>query len=301
MAPDTENASPQTAQDYARIEKAVAYIRRNFRDQPDLDEIADAVALSPYHFQRLFTRWAGVSPKQFLGYLTLDHAKRSPDRAQSVLDAAYDAGLSGPSRLHDLFVNFEGITPGQYKDMGDGLDIRYGVHRGFLGEFVVAATDRGIYGLQFFGAEGPAGVLDDMRKRFPGAAFREAQAETWDLCASVFRPGRGDPNRPLRLWYKGTNFQIKVWQALLSIPPGELVTYGDIARAIGQPTAARAVGSAVGANPIGLLIPCHRVIRESNLFDTSYRWGPDRKLALIGWEQAQADGKAADATAHAAA
>ena len=140
-----------------------------------------------------------------------------------------------------------------------------------------------------------------MRKRFPGAAFREAQAETWDLCASVFRPGRGDPNRPLRLWYKGTNFQIKVWQALLSIPPGELVTYGDIARAIGQPTAARAVGSAVGANPIGLLIPCHRVIRESNLFDTSYRWGPDRKLALIGWEQAQADGKDADATAHAAA
>ena len=151
----------------------------------------------------------------------------------SATETAQAVGLSGGGRLHDLFVNFEGITPRQYKDMGDGLDMRYGVHRGFLGEFVVAATDRGICGLQFFGAEGPAGVLDDMRKRFPGAAFREAQAETWDLCASVFRPGRGDPNRPLRLWYKGTNFQIKVWQAMLSIPPGELVTYGDIARAIG--------------------------------------------------------------------
>ncbi|MGB0632636.1 MAG: methylated-DNA--[protein]-cysteine S-methyltransferase [Alphaproteobacteria bacterium] len=178
--------------------------------------------------------------------------------------------------------------------MGDGLDIRYGVHRGFLGDFVVAATDRGICGLQFFGPERPDDVLADIKKRFPGAVFRLAQDETRDLCESVFRPGRGDPNRPLRLWYKGTNFQIKVWQALLSIPPGRLVTYGDIARAIGRPSASRAVGSAVGANPIGLLIPCHRVIREGNLFDTDYRWGPDRKLALIGWEQAQAEQEKAE-------
>lgn len=297
MAPDTANATPQSAQDFARIERALAYIRENFRDQPKLDEIADAVALSPFHFQRLFTRWAGISPRQFLGYLTLDHAKRSLDQAQSVLDAAYDAGLSGPSRLHDLFVNFEGITPGEYKEMGAGLDIRYGVHRGFLGDFVIAATDRGICGLQFFGPEGPDDVLADMRRRFPGAEFRLAQDETRELCEAVFRPGRGDPSRPLRLWYKGTNFQIKVWQALLSIPLGRLVTYGDIARAIGQPSAARAVGSAVGANPIGLLIPCHRVIRSTNLFDTNYRWGADRKLALIGWEQAQADGEAETAAA----
>lgn len=144
---ETQTAQ-QKAQDFARIERALAYIRANFRDQPELDDIADAAALSPFHFQRLFTRWAGVSPKQFLGYLTLDHAKRALDRAESVLDAAYDAGLSGPSRLHDLFVNFEGITPGQYKEMGDGLDIRYGVHPGFLGDFIVAATDRGICGLQ---------------------------------------------------------------------------------------------------------------------------------------------------------
>lgn len=287
----------QKAQDFARIERALAYIRENFRDQPELDDIADAAALSPFHFQRLFTRWAGVSPKQFLGYLTLDHAKRALDRAESVLDAAYDAGLSGPSRLHDLFVNFEGITPGQYKDMGDGLDIAYGIHPGFLGEFVVAVTDRGICGLQFVGDDGADAALADIQRCLPGARFRHAPDETWAHCETVFGPGRGDPNRPLRLWFKGTNFQIKVWQALLSIPPGELVTYGDIARAIGQPTAARAVGTAIGANPIGLLIPCHRVIRSTELFDTQYRWGTDRKLALIGWEQAQresaAEGEAA--------
>ncbi|MFT7572562.1 MAG: AraC family transcriptional regulator of adaptative response [Paracoccaceae bacterium] len=282
-----QQTGQQKAHDFARIERALAYIRENFRDQPELDDIADAAALSPFHFQRLFTRWAGVSPKQFLGYLTLDHAKRALDRAESVLDAAYDAGLSGPSRLHDLFVNFEGITPGQYKEMGDGLDIRYGVHPGFLGDFVVAVTDRGICGLQFVGADGADAALADIRRRLPGANFRQAQAETWAHCETVFGPGRGDTGRPLRLWYKGTNFQIKVWQALLSIPPGQLVTYGDIARAIGQPTAARAVGTAVGANPIGLLIPCHRVIRSTDLFDTQYRWGTDRKLALIGWEQAQ--------------
>ena len=285
-----QQSARQQAQDYARIEKALAYIRDNFRDQPELDDIADAAALSPFHFQRLFTRWAGVSPKQFLGYLTLDLAKRSLDRAQSVLDAAYDAGLSGPSRLHDLFVNFEGITPGQYKDMGAGLDIRYGVHHGFLGDFVVALTDRGICALQFFGPEdGPEDTLADIRKRLPGASFRPAQDETWAACESVFGAARGNPAKPLRLWYRGTNFQIKVWQALLSIPPGQLVTYGDIARAIGQPTASRAVGTAIGANPIGLLIPCHRVIRATDLFDTGYRWGTERKLALIGWEQAQAE------------
>ena len=288
------------AQDYARIERALVYIREHFRDQPDLDEIAAVAALSPFHFQRLFTRWAGVSPKQFLGYLTLEHAKKTLDRSASVLDAAYDSGLSGPSRLHDLFVSFEGVTPGQYKEMGDGLDVRYGVHRDLFGDFVVAATDRGICGLQFFGADdagGPDRVLGDMRRRLPGARFRPAQDETRALCDAAFGPGRGDPARPLRLWYRGTNFQIRVWRALLSIPPGALVTYGDIARALGRPSAARAVGAAVGANPIGLLIPCHRVIRAASpstgLYETGYRWGAARKLALIGWEQAQSEAGAA--------
>tara|TARA_E500000331_G_scaffold355938_1_gene412751 strand:- start:34 stop:762 length:729 start_codon:yes stop_codon:yes gene_type:complete len=237
----------------------------------------------------LFIRWAGVSPKQFLGYLTLDHARRALDRADSVLDAAHEASVLGPLRLHDPPVHFEGITPRQFKDMGEGLEIRYGIHPGFLGEFVVAVTDRGVCGLQFIGEDGPHAALADIQRRLLGAHFRRAQDETWAHCETVFGPARGDPERPLRLWYKGTNFQIKVWQALLAIPPGQLVTYGDIARAIGQPTAVRAVGSAVGANPIGFLIPCHRVIRSTKLFDSRYRWGTDRKLALIGWEQAQAE------------
>lgn len=279
----------QKAHDFARIERALNYIRDNFRDQPSLDDIAAAAALSPFHFQRLFTRWAGVSPKQFLGYLTIEHAKRALDRAESVLDATYDVGLSGPSRLHDLFVNFEGVTPGQYKAMGEGMVIRYGIHPGLLGKLVIAFTDRGICALQFLGPDGADPVLADIRRRYPGARLVQAQDETWKLCESLFGPARGDTAKPFRLWYKGTNFQIKVWQALLAIPQGELVTYGDIARAIGEPTAARAVGNAVGANPIAMLIPCHRVIRSTNLFNTSYRWGPARKLALIGYEQAQAD------------
>lgn len=284
----------QLAQDYARIERALLYICENFRDQPDLDDIAAAAALSPFHFQRLFTRWAGVSPKQFLGYLTLEHAKKALERAESVLEATYDVGLSGPSRLHDLFVNYEGVTPGEYKAMGDGLVIRYGTHPGFLGPFVVGLTDRGICTLQFVGDGGEEAVLADIGRRYPGARLVRAQDETWAACAALFGPARGDTARPLRLWYRGTNFQMKVWRALLAIPQGELVTYGDIARAIGEPTSARAVGNAVGANPIAMLIPCHRVIRSASLFETGYRWGPARKLALIGWEQAQAASPARD-------
>ncbi|MEX2455378.1 MAG: methylated-DNA--[protein]-cysteine S-methyltransferase [Rhodospirillaceae bacterium] len=276
------------AQDFARVERALNYICANFRRQPGLDEIAAAAALSPFHFQRLFTRWAGVSPKQFLGCLTVAHARQALDRAESVLDASYDVGLSGPSRLHDLFVSFEGVTPGQYKAMGAGLAIRYGVHTGFLGPFAVAATDRGICALQFLGADGPEAALADIRRRFPGGRLVAAQDETRALCDGLFHAARGKPARPLRLWARGTNFQIRVWQALLSIPPGALVTYGDIARAIGAPGAARAVGNAVGANPVAVLIPCHRVIRSTSLFETGYRWGTARKLALIGREQANA-------------
>ena len=277
----------QLAQDYARIERALRYICENFRDQPGLDDIAAAAALSPFHFQRLFTRWAGVSPKQFLGYLTLEHAKRALERAESVLEATYDVGLSGPSRLHDLFVTFEGVTPGEYKAMGDGIAIRYGVHEGFLGPFVVGLTDRGICALQFVGGGGEEAALDDMIRRYPGARLARAQDETWAACAALFGPARGDTARPLRLWYRGTNFQMKVWRALLAIPQGELVTYGDIARAIGAPASARAVGNAVGANPISYLVPCHRVVRGTGELN-QYHWGRARKLALIGWEQAQA-------------
>lgn len=277
----------QLALDYARVERALGYLRENFRQQPSLDQAADAAALSPYHFQRLFTRWAGVSPKQFLGYLTLSHAKTVLDRAGSAFEASCDAGLSGPSRLHDLFVNFEGVTPGEYKAMGEGLQVRYGVHAGLFGEFVVAATARGICGLQFFGPEGPEAPLARIRGDFPAARFEAAQDATGELCRSIIEPGRCEPDRTLRLWCKGTNFQIRVWAALLSVPPGALVTYGDIARGIGAPTAARAVGAAVGANPVAALIPCHRVIRAEVPFRTNYRWGAARKLAMIGWEQAR--------------
>ena len=277
----------QLALDYARVERALGYLRENFRRQPSLDQAADAAALSPYHFQRLFTRWAGVSPKQFLGYLTLSHAKTILDRAGSAFEASCDAGLSGPSRLHDLFVNFEGVTPGEYKAMGEGLQVRYGVHAGLFGDFVVAATDRGICGLQFFGPEGPEAPLARIRGDFPAARFEIAQNETGKLCRSIIEPGGCEPGRTLRLWCKGTNFQIRVWAALLSVPPGALVTYGDIARRIGAPTAARAVGAAVGANPVAALIPCHRVIRAEVPFRTNYRWGAARKLAMIGWEQAR--------------
>ena len=277
----------QLALDYARVERALGYLRQNFRRQPSLDQAADAAALSPYHFQRLFTRWAGVSPKQFLGYLTLSHAKTILDRAGSAFEASGDAGLSGPSRLHDLFVNFEGVTPGEYKAMGEGLEVRYGVHAGLFGNFVVATTDRGICGLQFFGSEGPEAPLARIRGNFPAARFEIAQYETGESCQSIIEPDRCEPGRTLRLWCKGTNFQIKVWTALLSIPPGALVTYGDVARRIGAPTATRAVGTAVGANPVAALIPCHRVIRAEIPFRTNYRWGAARKLAMIGWEQAR--------------
>lgn len=290
-----EQSARQMAMDYARIERALAYVRENRRRQPSLDEIAAAAALSPHHFQRMFVRWAGVSPKQFLGYLTLAHAKAALARADSVLEAACGAGLSGPSRLHDLFVAFEAVTPGEYKALGGGLDIRYGVHAGAFGDFVAAATDRGVCGLRFVGADGPEAALDGIRRDFPGARFRAAPEETWALCGAALAPGRGDPRRPLRLWCKGTNFQVKVWSALLAVPPGALVAYGHVARAVGAPSAARAVGGAVAANPVAALIPCHRVIRATVPFESGYRWGPARKLAMIGREQALAGGGAGPA------
>lgn len=289
---ETRNPS-QAARDYARIERALRFIRENHRDQPTLEEVADAAALSPFHFQRLFARWAGVTPKQFLGYLTLEHAKRTLDGAGSVLDAAYDAGLSGPSRLHDLFVGFEAVTPGEYKAMGAGLEIRWGAHDGPLGSFVVGATARGICALHFLADGGEKEALAEIARRYPGARLVEDPSGTAQIAAALFEPAvAGETGEaratPLRLWTKGTNFQIRVWRALLAIPEGALVTYGDLARAVGAPGAARAVGSAVGANPVAVLIPCHRVIRAAEPFETSYRWGTERKLALIGLEQARA-------------
>ena len=280
-----ERSPQQMATDYDRVERAISYICDHATEQPGLEEIAAAIGLSPFHFQRLFSRWAGVSPRRFLGYLTLTHAKTALDRSATVLEATYDAGLSAPSRLHDLFVTFQAVTPGEYRSMGNGLEIKYGVHTGIYGEFLVAVTDRGICGLRFTGAEKAESILAEMGRDFPDARFVQAQEETRQFCGALFSPDRSAA--PLKLWCRGTNFQIRVWEALLSIPPGALATYKSLGRAIGSPGAARAVGQAVAANPVAAVIPCHRVIRATALLDTNYRWGTARKLAMIGREQAQ--------------
>ncbi|MBE0593196.1 MAG: methylated-DNA--[protein]-cysteine S-methyltransferase [Gemmatimonadales bacterium] len=274
------------ASDADRIADAIAFLQQHYRRQPSLDEAAAAVGLSPYHFQRLFRRWAGVSPKRFLQYLTIEHARAALDEGRSLLETSYDAGLSGPGRLHDLFVTFDAVTPGQYKARGAGLSIDYGFIPTPFGEGFVAQTERGVCGLAFVDAGGRAGVLDDYRSRFPGARFRPAPTAADRTGRLIFRPRR--PPQRLILDLRGSNFQIKVWEALLRIVPGTLASYGDVAAAIGQPEATRAVASAVARNPVSYLIPCHRVIRSSGAFG-DYRWGAARKKTIVAWEAARRD------------
>jgi AraC family transcriptional regulator of adaptative response/methylated-DNA-[protein]-cysteine methyltransferase len=284
-----EGSNQQTQpRDFERIHRAIGYLERHYRDQPDLDRIAAEVHLSPFHFQRLFTRWAGVSPNQFMRFLSVEHAKAALEAGESVLDATLEAGLSGPGRLHDLFVTFEAVTPGEYKTMAAGLDIRWGVHATRFGDVLVAATDRGICGLSFIDEGGSSAEVEGLRNRWPRALLRHDQAATEAYAAKLFDPLRAPNAAPLKLWVKGTNFQIKVWEALLRVPFGGLTSYGVLARALGRPRSARAVGGAVADNPVAYLIPCHRVIRASGRFETNYRWGTARKRALIGWEAANA-------------
>ena len=289
MRATPSHSSSQAGRDYARIEAAIRFLQAHAVEQPGLEQVAAAIHMSPYHFQRLFTRWAGVSPKQFLRCLTIDHAKRALGASGDLLDATYDAGLSGPGRLHDLFVTLEAITPGEFKQQGEMLTINWGMHTGPFGNFVIAMTDRGICGLEFVDGNDPAGALQRIRATLPGADFFRSDTATAAMAKAIFSEGGGKPDKPLRLWLKGTNFQISVWRALLRIDSGQLTTYGQIARAVGRPKAARAVGTALGANPIAFLIPCHRVIRATGLFDTDYRWGTTRKLALIGTEAARTE------------
>ena len=270
---------------YARIERAIRFIEDNRLDQPGLDEIAAGVGMSPFHLQRVFTAWAGVSPKLFLRYVTLDHAREALTDARPVLDAALDVGLSGPGRLHDLSVILEAATPGEIGAGGRGLDIRYGLHDGPFGRFLVAATERGVCRIAFEQeGENPVAALAEA---WPNAGLVEDDAHTWRIAGEALARGIDTGASPIRLWARGTNFQIKVWEALLRVPAGRLVSYGDIARAVGRPRASRAVGQAVGANPIAVLIPCHRAIRASGRFETGYRWGSARKRALIAWEAAR--------------
>ena len=284
----------QNARDYARIEAAILYLEEHFRDQPELGEVAEAAGLSPHHFQRLFRRWAGISPKRFGQYLTLDYAKDQLEGSASILDAAYDAGLSGPSRLHDLFVTYEAMSPGAFKQRGEGVEIAYGLHPSPFGPCFVGQTERGICALGFVdGGEGNGeAVRAEFERRWPAARFHEDRAATAHVAARIFGERPAD-STPLRLAVAGTNFQLKVWEALLRIPPGRITSYYALGQALGLPRSARAVGGAVAANPVSYLIPCHRVIRHTGRI-SHYEWGRSRKRVMLGWEAAHFGPAASD-------
>ena len=281
----------QNARDYARIEAAILYLEAHYRDQPGLDEVARAGGLSPHHFQRLFRRWAGISPKRFGQFLTLDYAKAQLEASATLLDAAYDAGLSGPSRLHDLFVTYEAMSPGAFKRGGGGVDIAWGVHPSPFGPCFVGLTERGICALGFAGGDNGA-VRAEFERRWPAARFHQDRTATAPVAARIFC-GQPSGGAPLWLLVCGTNFQLKVWEALLRIPPGRITSYHALGQSLGLSRSARAVGGAVAANPISYLIPCHRVIRRTGRF-SNYEWGPNRKRVMLGWEAAHF-GTASDA------
>ncbi len=290
----TVSDTSQNARDYARIEAAILYLEEHFRDQPELGEVAEAAGLGPHHFQRLFRRWAGISPKRFGQYLTLDYAKAQLEDSASILDAAYDAGLSGPSRLHDLFVTYEAMSPGAFKRRGEGVEIAYGLHPSPFGPCFVGQTERGICALGFAdGGEGNGeAVRAEFERRWPAAHFREDQNATAAVAARIFGERPAD-STPLRLAVAGTNFQLKVWEALLRIPPGRITSYYALGQALGLPRSARAVGGAVAANPVSYLIPCHRVIRHTGRI-SHYEWGRSRKRVMLGWEAAHFGPAASD-------
>lgn len=272
-------------QHYQLVEQAIQYIEANSRNQPELTEVASAVGLSEYHFQRLFTRWAGISPKRFMQFLTKEQAKGLLDRSGNLLEVTYQTGLSSLGRLHDLFVNTEAVTPGEYKSRGVGVDIRYGIHITPFGKCLIAMTERGICHLGFVDeSEGKA--IDALVEHWKQATMVEDYKSTAPLIASIFLNTSAET--PLTLHLRGTNFQIKVWEALLKIPSGALTTYEQIAAHIGSPRAVRAVGSAVGDNPIAYLIPCHRVIRKSGEFG-NYLYGSARKKAILARELTMAE------------
>ncbi len=276
---DTRNAMPALgARDYQRIEAAIN--RMLAGDTPSLNQLADAAGLSPFHFQRLFKRWAGVSPKQFMSYVTIEHAKAALERSASVLDAALDVGLSGPSRLHDLFVAVEAMTPGEYKAQGRDIEIRYGFHETPFGPALLLTTSRGVCGFDFIaGSERTA--LQEAKARWPLSRFVEDTNGTAEIVAQMFGGGK----KPALL-LRGTNWQIQVWSALLRVKSGDITSYSAIARDVCSLKASRAVGAALAANPVGFLVPCHRVLRATGLFK-SYRWGVTRRYAMLGWEAAR--------------
>ncbi len=276
----------QDSEDYQRIEKAIQFIENNFRYQPNLDEIAESVHLSKYHFNRIFKRWAGISPIQFLQFMTLDYTKKKLSESGSILESALDAGLSGPGRLHDLFVTFEAMTPGEFKKKAVGIKISYGFSYSPFGDCLIATTERGICHLGFVEEGKRPEAFNQLFKTWPGATFTESAESVSSKINSIFKIDKTKYSQPFNLHLKGTNFQINVWKALLNIPEGQVVSYQDIASHIGHPKAFRAVANAVAINPVAFLIPCHRVIAKSGKIH-QYRWGSARKKALIGWEAAR--------------
>jgi AraC family transcriptional regulator of adaptative response/methylated-DNA-[protein]-cysteine methyltransferase len=276
--------------DYKTVERSIRYLEENFRRQPSLEELSSHAGMSAFHFQKVFTRWAGVSPKRFLQFLTLEHAKGLLRESEPVLATSFASGLSGPARLHDLFVTAEGVTPGEYKKGGSPLELSYGFQETPFGLGLFGHTPRGLCHLSFLPSGSKAhreGALADLSAEWPGADLSESAEVAAGLAETIFAPqAASSTTAPLALFLKGTNYQIKVWNALLRIPRGAVTTYGRLATFMGTPGAARAIGSAVARNHIAYLIPCHRVIREMGAFG-EYRWGPERKRAMLGWEAAR--------------
>lgn len=272
------------ARDYDVVRRVIEHISEHYRDQPNLETLADLVGLSPFHLQKLFTRWAGLSPKGFLQCVTLDHARRLLEGGDSLLDVSYDLGLSGPGRLHDLMINAEAMSPGSYKSKGSGLTISYGFHDSPFGIALAMATERGLCGLAFADAGEEEPAFADMARRWPKADFVAAPDRTAPFVSRIF--AQASSEQPMRVVLIGTDFEVRVWDALLSIPMGTATTYSSLAETLGRPTAARAVGAAVGRNPISFVVPCHRVIGKSGSL-TGYHWGVTRKRAILGWEAGQ--------------
>jgi AraC family transcriptional regulator of adaptative response/methylated-DNA-[protein]-cysteine methyltransferase len=269
--------------DYDIVRRAIAHIHGHWRQQPEIDEIAEAAGVTPTELHHLFRRWAGLTPKAFLQALTLNSARELLRSSASVLDASYEVGLSGPGRLHDLFVTHESMSPGEWKSGAEGVTVSYGFHPSPFGSALVMTTERGLCGLAFADYGEEKAALADMRSRWPKAGYAEDSARTAPIAARIFDKKLWRPDQPLRVVLIGTDFEVRVWETLMRIPMGRATTYSDIAGSIGKPKAPRAVGAAVGKNPISFVVPCHRVLGKSGEL-TGYHWGITRKRAMLGWE-----------------